>query len=108
MKKEIVWIALALAVGSLIVNAIALTTISVLQSEMSTLRAEIGGLITIQELTLNRDKVELDALIGLDSRADSLEAFQESQLDLLESLFANDVSTMEILNQLTSTAGTGQ
>ena len=55
-KNVIAWAALILAVLSLALNAIALGTISEQQSTIRGLEAQVGGLVTFQDVAMRTDR----------------------------------------------------
>ncbi len=87
-KNVIAWTALILVVLSLVVNAIALSTISEQQSTIRGLEAQVGGLVVVQEAAARTDR-EIANVLGDHAQA-------------LDDLVQNDAGITDILSGLVS------
>jgi len=89
VKKNVVaWVALVLVLLSLVLNAIALGTISEQQSTIRGLEAQVGGLVVVQEAATRTDR-EIVNVLG-------------DHAQILDGLVQNDVGITDILDRLIS------
>jgi len=106
-KNVIAWAALILAVLSLALNAIALGTISEQQSTIRGLEAQVGGLVTFQDVAMRTDREIANVLEELKWQVVSIQAIQNMHEQALGDLVQNDAGITDILSGLVSLAEQG-